>query len=107
MPEFHTMPQTLLYLSKCKICGSNIDGHSNTLRFIALHLLIPSNTFSMGTHENVYCYCHAAIEISGEILSVMLLSFTGMTELNNASESNSATLLHAANTVYHQQNDKI
>lgn len=46
-------------------------------------------------------------EISGEILSEMLLSFTGMTELNDGSESNSATLLHAANTVYHQQNDKI
>lgn len=42
-------------------------------------------------------------EISGEMLSEMLLSFTGMTELNRVSESNSATLLPAANTVYHQQ----
>lgn len=46
-------------------------------------------------------------KISGEMLSEMLFSFTGMTELKDVSESNSATLLHAANTVYHHQNDKI
>lgn len=46
-------------------------------------------------------------EISGEILPEMLFSFTGMTELNNVSESNSATLLQAANTVHHQENDKM
>lgn len=45
-------------------------------------------------------------EIPGEILSEMF-SFTGMSELKDVSQSNSATLLHASNTVYHHQKDKI
>lgn len=108
MPKFHAMPQTLIYLSKYKISDSNIDGHNNILRFIGLHLLIPSNAFSVGTHENVYCYCHPLIRnIYGKTLFEMLFSFTAMAELKYIPESNSATLLHTTNTAYHHQNDKI
>lgn len=108
MPKFHAMPQTLIYLSKYKISDCNIDGHSNTWRFIALHLLTASNTFTTGTHENVYCYCHPLIQnIYGKIQFEMLFGFTAVAELKYIPESNSATLLHTTNTAHHHQNDKI
>jgi len=50
------------YIRQNTKLATNIDGHSNTSSFIALHLLLPSSTFSMGTHENVYCYCHPLIQ---------------------------------------------